>query len=369
MNDSPTIAFRVDASTLIGSGHVMRCLTLADALAESGACCYFVMRAQSGSLERMVKGRGHRVLMLPKPQETISEVSGNSASHASWLGTDWHSDASETVSALAGIEPDWLVVDHYALDQKWEALVSSYAARVMVIDDLADRHHDCDLLLDQNLGRLERDYDGLVPNRANRLIGPGYALLRLEFSDARDESLARREHAKVETVLVSMGGVDKENITGDVLTILESIAEVRACRVTVVLGASCPNIDAVSRQAEFSPLPVELHVNAGNMAELMAGADLAIGAAGGSAWERCCLGLPALLVVMADNQRDGAQALHETGAALCIGGIEDIQESLPAAIGSVFEPSVLREMSQRAAAICDGSGVDRIINALTGDGK
>lgn len=366
MNDSPEVAFRVDASTVIGSGHVMRCLTLADALAASGAHCRFIMRAHPGSLERVVRGRGHSVTMLSEPPLADSGVLVSGTPHASWLGVDWHSDAAETVLALSGNRLDWLVVDHYALDQKWEAVVSECAARVMVIDDLADRYHDCDLLLDQNLGRLEQDYDGLVPGGVTKLIGPRYALLRREFTDARDESLARRESAVVDSILVSMGGVDRENVTADVLRVLEGIVELEACRVTVVLGAACPHVESVSRQAELSPLSVEVHVNTGNMAELMSEADLAIGAAGGSAWERCCLGLPALLVVLADNQRAGAHALHNTGAALCIGGIEDIQEGLPVAIGSIFQPGVLRQMSRCAAATCDGSGIERVISALTG---
>ena len=359
------VAFRVDASTLIGSGHVMRCLTLADALAEAGNRCYFVMRQEPGNLEDAVRRRRHHVLMLSSAESGESASSSKSIPpHAAWLGVSWEADASDTLQALEGIELDWLVVDHYALDHRWEAQVVGCCRRLLAIDDLADRKHQCDLLLDQNLGREPHDYDGLLPGDTKKLIGSDYALLRPEFSRARALSVEERKAREPGNILVSMGGVDAANVTGVVLRVLDSIEVVSSCRITVVLGAACPHIDEVIEQADSMRLDTRVVVNANNMAELMSQADLAIGAAGGSAWERCCLGLPSLLVVMADNQRPGAEALKRAGASISLGWPDAIEETLPRAMREVLAAGRLLEMSQNAAAICDGLGVQRVADAL-----
>tara|TARA_R100000306_G_scaffold57640_1_gene55833 strand:- start:620 stop:1735 length:1116 start_codon:yes stop_codon:yes gene_type:complete len=365
MAESLAVGFRVDASTLIGSGHVMRCLTLADALAEAGARCCFIMRQQQGSLEKAVSGRGHQVLILSSGgKERSASHSENEPPHADWLVVGWEADASDTLQAMKGIELDWLVVDHYALERRWESQVGVRAKRLMAIDDLADRKHQCDLLLDQNLGREPHDYDGLVPGHAKRLIGSDYALLRPEFARARALSVEARQTREPGNILVSMGGVDAANVTCNVLRVLDTIEVVSAYRVTVVLGAACPHIDEVTEQAESMRLATRVVVNANNMAELMSQADLAIGAAGGSAWERCCLGLPSLLVVMADNQRPGAEALKHAGASLSLGWPGALEETLPRAMREVLAAGRLLEMSQNAAAICDGLGVQRVADAL-----
>ncbi len=365
MAESLAVAFRVDASTLIGSGHVMRCLTLADALAEAGARCFFVMRQKPGSQEGAVRSRGHQVWMLSSGgAEQSANDSENEPPHAGWLGVSWEADASDTLQALKGIELDWLVVDHYALDQRWETQVLACCKRLMAIDDLADRKHQSDLLLDQNLGREPHDYDGLLPGDTKKLIGSDYALLRPEFRRARAMSLEARQTRETGNILVSMGGVDAANVTCNVLRVLDTIEVVSAYRVTVVLGAACPHIDEVTEQAESMRLATRVVVNANNMAELMSQADLAIGAAGGSAWERCCLGLPSLLVVMADNQRPGAEALKRAGASICLGWPDAIEEALPRAMREVLAAGSLPQMSQNAAAICDGLGVQRVADAL-----
>ena len=361
-----TVAFRVDASRVIGSGHVMRCLTLADALVASGARCHFIMREQSGSLESLVLERGHGVSMLPANAPLSSSVVLPGPAHTGWLGPDWQADASDSIAALADLSPDWLVVDHYALEAQWEARLSGHAGRVMVIDDLADREHACDLLLDQNLGRADADYDGLVPIGAKRLTGPGYALLRGEFARAREQSLARRAHGRLETILVSLGGVDKDNVTLDVVETLGDMDGLDGCRLLVVLGAASPHRSTVAERLERLSLPAELYVNTDEMAELMARSDLAIGAAGGTAWERCCLGLPTLMVVMADNQRAGADALHKAGAAVNLGEPSGVRKRLEAAVKQVSNAATLCIMARRAAAICDGLGAARVVAAMRG---
>ncbi|MDK9557271.1 UDP-2,4-diacetamido-2,4,6-trideoxy-beta-L-altropyranose hydrolase [Marinobacter sp. M216] len=364
MVDNLRVVFRVDASLEIGSGHVMRCLTLAAALAEKGARCTFVMRELPGSLAVMVGGRGHEVRMLPEREAPNSE---SLPGHAGWLRTDWETDAADTIAEIRDARPDWLVVDHYALDARWEQALADSAESLLVIDDLADRPHVCDVLLDQNLGRSQSDYDGLLPTDAGQLIGPRYALLRPEFAQKRARSLARRRSGDVKTILVSMGGVDSENVTGDVLRALDSVEELASCHVTVVMGGGSPHAEEISGLVQRMHLRARVMVNVGDMASLMSDADLAIGAAGGTAWERCCLGLPSLLIVMAANQKPGTDALDRAGAALAIGDRRHISKTLAGAVGSLLDPVELRAMSDRAASLCDGEGVRRVVAQMLGE--
>lgn len=354
--------FRVDASLLIGSGHVMRCLTLATSLREQGAHCHFVSRAHAGHLIELVRRRGFDVSIL-EAQGKVEPAIGGPA-HADWLGCSWQVDAQQTRELVQSLEPDWLVVDHYALDQRWESVVLTGKVKLLVIDDLADRPHVCDLLVDQNLGRRAADYRKLVPSRCNVLAGPGYALLRSEFAILRSRSLARREDNRLGHVLVNMGGVDQPNATGEVLQVLRSCDLPASCRLSVVMGIQAPWIDEVRALASQMPWSTEVLVNVGDMAEYMAASDLAIGAAGSTAWERCCLGLPTLMVVLAANQEAGAAALQAEGAAVLLGSVAEISARLPTALQVVLQPGELARMSAVASAVVDGLGVQRVLQAL-----
>jgi UDP-2,4-diacetamido-2,4,6-trideoxy-beta-L-altropyranose hydrolase len=355
----------------IGAGHVMRCLTLADALTAQGAHCHFISRAHTGHLLELIRQRGFEFTALPAelsapPAANIQSV-GDSAKkpdHAPWLGCDWQTDAEQTRAILAKLQPDWLVADHYALDQRWETALRPHYQKLMVIDDLADRHHQCDLLLDQNLGRQPQDYANLVPAQCKVLTGPEYALLRPEFAALRAYSRQRRQQPALKQVLITMGGVDQPNATGQVLQALKGSALPQDCRISVVMGRQAPWLQQVRAQAKGMPWPTEVLVNISDMAQRMADSDLAIGAAGSTSWERCCLGLPTLLVVLADNQRLGAQALQEAQAALLIGDVNDIAMKLPLAINASASHHRLQEMSTATAAITDGRGVGKVLKAM-----
>lgn len=345
------IAFRTDASVDIGTGHVMRCLALADAWRQRGASCTFVCRPQRGHLMELIAGRGHRALSLG---QTVIGVPPH---------PDPLEDARATAQALAGQAPAWLVVDHYGLDRTWETAARNVGMRLMVIDDLADRSHDCDLLLDANLGRSSAHYDGLVPAHTQCLTGPAHALLRPEFAHRRDVSLARRAKTPATHLLIAMGGIDKDNATGRILASLEAGGLPESARLTVVMGSRAPWLAQVQQQAAHLPCPTRVRVDACDMADLMAASDLALGAAGGTAWERCCLGLPSLLLVLAPNQRPGAQALARAGAALVL----DSPEAASRQALALMQPHAaaqLRQMSRAAAAITDGRGVGRILAAM-----
>ncbi|RME63691.1 MAG: UDP-2,4-diacetamido-2,4,6-trideoxy-beta-L-altropyranose hydrolase, partial [Alphaproteobacteria bacterium] len=167
-------AFRVDASRAIGTGHVGRCLTLAAALRDAGGDALFLCRAHDGHLNAKIEEAGFPVLSLPKRNDTDDDLA-----HSHWLGATQADDAKASIAALAGHRIDWLVVDHYGLDARWESALRRHAHRILAIDDLADRSHDCDLLLDQNffLDAASR-YDGLLPDHCRPLLGPRYAVLR-----------------------------------------------------------------------------------------------------------------------------------------------------------------------------------------------
>lgn len=354
------IAFRADASTDIGTGHVMRCLTLARALSARGHDCRFVCRDLPGHLADRI-GTEYPVTLLPAPAPGLALP--DAPDHAAWAGVPAAQDAAETRAAVA--DTDVLVVDHYAFDARWQIAARPFGARLVAIDDLADRAHACDLLVDPNFGRFPRDYDALMPEGAERLMGTTYALLRPEFAAAREAALARRG-GPLREILVAMGGVDRDDATGTVLRALAGITRPPGLQVTVVMGAAAPHLGAVTTLATTLPFACQVLSGVSDMASLMTRADLAIGAAGGTAWERCALGLPTLMLVLADNQIDGTAALDRTGAGIALGRADDatMPDRLAAALGHLADPEGLAAMSARAAAICDGRGADRVVSAI-----
>lgn len=367
MNEFKTVAIRVDASLEIGTGHVMRCLTLADAMRVEGMICQFISRAHLGNLIELIRRRGYEVIALPaEPDQNqfANAVDESVPAHSQWLGCRWRRDAEQTLKALRYTAPDLLVVDHYAIDFRWEEVLRPRVGKMMVIDDLADRRHECDYLLDQNLGRTREDYISLVPTRCVVLIGPRYALLRPEFASIRAYSLARRQPPKLQHLLITMGGVDNQNATTRVLDALNECSLPPDCHITVVLGANSPWQEQVREGAAKMTLPTHVRVGVENMAQLMADSDLAIGAAGSTSWERCCLGLPSLIVVLAENQQEIAQALSCSGASISLSTpfSNDFQAELQRAMIEVRIGSErLSRLSVCAANITDGQGVTNAI--------
>lgn len=359
------VAFRVDASLDIGTGHVMRCLTLADALHRRGVHCTFICRDLQGNLAERIRQHGSDVHLLSGTEPSTSNDEPLPV-HAGWLGTGWQHDAVQTVAALGELKPDWLVMDHYALDARWEQQLRPHCGKIMVIDDLADRRHDCDVLLDQNLGRESSDYINHVTADCRLLIGTRFALLRREFADARPRALNRREHARLRRILVTMGGVDKDNATGKVLDALQQCELPDDVEIVVVSGNAAPYLDAVREQARKMPVKTTVRTAIDNMAEEMILADIAVGAAGSTSWERCCLGLPSLLAVLADNQQVIATALDKAGAAVQIGKADDISTKLPQAMQRVNDSSLLQQMSGNAQALVDGAGCERVLGIMLG---
>ena len=354
------VVFRVDASLEIGIGHVMRCLTLADALRENGAECLFVCRLHQGNLVEAIQSRGFNTEALPLGFCSI-ELSGDAAQeHQGWLGDSWKHDAIQTLACISDRRPDWIVVDHYAIGAQWEREISVGSRRVMVIDDLANRRHDCDLLLDQNLGRCEESYRNLLHDECQVLAGPQFALLRKEFSKIRESSLSRRQKPKLDRLLIAMGGVDKNNATGTILDAISKSSISHECQIIVVLGKHSPWIDQVRSIAMSMPWQVDIHVDTPDIAGLMAQSDFAIGGAGSTSWERCCLGLPAIQVVLASNQREIAVALQAARAAVTV-EYSELASNIVMVLDSIFtNPSLIKQMSSSAAVITSGHGALRV---------
>lgn len=353
--------FRVDASAEIGTGHVVRCMTLAGVLRNHGVECHFACQDIPGHMIEAIRAKGYTVHVLS------GEGGHGTSAYIEWLRRDQLQDAEQTSRIVADVGPDWIVVDSYALDATWHRVVRGSNNRLMVIDDLANRACQADMLLDQNLGHDQATYADLVPDDCHVLAGPEYALLRPEFAEARVDSLARRKAPRLEQVLISMGGADAVNATGEILAILKTSTASAMKRITVVMGAQAVWLDNVKALAASMPIETEVVIGVNNMAERMSCADLAIGAGGGTSWERCCLGLPSILVTVADNQREVAANLDKAGAAIHVGDVNGDQwkSSLVQAMNDLSKnPDNLKQMSANAAAVTDGMGAERVVCAL-----
>jgi UDP-2,4-diacetamido-2,4,6-trideoxy-beta-L-altropyranose hydrolase len=352
------VAFRVDASVQIGSGHVMRCLTLADGLAQRGADIRFVSRHMPEYLAQLIVAKGYDWAQLDNAEvaDKLDELA-----HASWLGCSQAEDALVSLQALSDTVWDWLVVDHYALDFRWESELRQAARHILVIDDIADRRHDCDMLLDQNYYRdMHARYAGKVPEHCRLLLGLRYVLLREEFRRLRASIVPRQ--GPVRRILIFFGGLDADNHTGSVMQSLFEMG-LTDIQVIVVIGAQHPKrpeIEATCLRHGF-----DCHVQTGRMAELMAAADLSIGAGGGAMWERCCLGLPTIAIATAENQRMQIADAAMAGLVYSPDSTHDFEKVIGTHLAALSENAGLRYwLSQTAMRQVDARGVSRVIAGM-----
>ncbi|MEH7459137.1 UDP-2,4-diacetamido-2,4,6-trideoxy-beta-L-altropyranose hydrolase [Bacillus sp. JJ1127] len=356
------IFIRVDASIEIGTGHVMRCLTLAEELNNQGHQIAFISRELDGHMCNFIKSQGHTVYMLPK----MKLVNNNcNIAHAHWLQTNWEIDAQQTINIInQNISPvDWLIVDHYALDKKWEEKLKEFTQYIMVIDDLADRLHMCDVLLDQNYyTNIDQRYKELIPRNCIKLLGPKYALLRSEFLKER-KNLRKRTNI-LKTILIFFGGSDPTHETSKVIKALEAM-DCKQLLIHVVIGQSNPQKDLIQNLCKKHP-NMAFHYNIDYMSRLMNEADLAICAGASTTWERYCLGLPALLISVAYNQIEICKAVGNLGIDFYIGKSEEIYEKdINHAIEVVKSENFdLEASSKKALEIVDGFGRIRVVSEI-----
>ena len=354
-----TIVFRVDASIAMGTGHVMRCRTLAFALKKYDEQIQFITRAHPGHLGDMLACDGFAVTLLPLP--ACFDNNGND--YANWLGVSQQEDAEQTIAALENQQCDWLIVDHYGLDRFWELRLQSRTHKLMVIDDLADRPHACNVLLDQNYAvASEARYLSWVNAHCQILVGPRYALLHPEYAKYRETMPPRTRNIK--RILVSMGGADNANITGKVLSALSAV-QLASLEVDVVIGPNFSYKSEVIEQANARP-NTHVYDRCPHLASLMAEADLAVGAGGATTWERLCMGLPSLVLSTAKNQEPGCDALASVGLIQYIGDANKVDAAsiTSALLDSLAEVGHLRAMETCYKALVDGRGTDRIVEQI-----
>ncbi|BBI31781.1 UDP-2,4-diacetamido-2,4,6-trideoxy-beta-L-altropyranose hydrolase [Cohnella abietis] len=344
------IYIRADASVEIGSGHIIRCLTLADRL-KPKADIAFICQELQGNLISYIRSRGYSVGVLPPTQGS------------------WQTDAEFTmayVSNHSSLTVDWLIVDHYGLDARFEAMLNRHVKRVMVIDDLADRPHQCDLLLDQNpYENGEKRYLGLVKSSTTLLLGPEYALLKPEFTGAKTH--VSRRSGEVRNVLVSFGGADHTGETVKTLQSLEQLQQIvedKLC-IKVLIGKINAQAERIHTMcARLNNTECYGHVE--DVASFMKEADLAIGSGGTTTWERCCLGLPAIVIITADNQMELSEYAARLGVITLLGRAEQVQ------IGHIRDKVLefmrntqqMTMMSEKGFQLVDGLGADRTVEEL-----
>ena len=340
----PRILFLADASPQIGGGHVMRSLSLAVALDTRGAAC------------AVIEHPGAQPVLAAFSPDRIERLAADGGSQ------------NELVAQSGVIADRWkadvVVVDHYGLNPVHETRLRSGGRRIAVIDDLARAGHDADLLIDPSFGRTAGDYEDAVRGGALVLAGPDYALLRPDYTSVRASSLARRASSPApRRVLVALGLTDVRGVTGRVMQMLRP--ELADLETDVVVGAGAPSLPWL-RHLQGSDPHFRVHVDTPLMANLMAAADIAVGAGGSSVWERACLGLPALNLILADNQRPLALALDEAGACLAIeAGRPGLGDELVAGFARLRVDTALRaRMSEASARLCDGLGAARVADAM-----
>jgi UDP-2,4-diacetamido-2,4,6-trideoxy-beta-L-altropyranose hydrolase len=332
----PRILFVVDAGPKVGGGHVMRSLTLAGALGAQGATCTF---------------------MGPPPVSALLQTFAPGAAHLAAASAE----PRDLAAAIGSEQFDAVVFDHYGLNDR-DHRAMGQGRPVLVIDDLADRPLGADLVLDSGPGRREEDYEGLIPAGARLLLGPNYAPVRPEFAALRETALAWRGEP-VQRFLVSLGLTDVGGITARVVERLR--LRVGEAGIDIVLGAASPSLAGFAKIARRDSR-LALHVDTPHMARLTAEADIAVGAAGTSTWERCVLGLPSVMIVLADNQRAAAASLADRGAALVIeAGTPDFDAQLDRGVMRLLtDVNLRRQLAERSALICDGLGASRVATAF-----
>ncbi|MGG4199225.1 UDP-2,4-diacetamido-2,4,6-trideoxy-beta-L-altropyranose hydrolase [Peribacillus frigoritolerans] len=316
------IIIRVDASIEIGTGHVMRCLTLAEKLRKQGNIVRFICREHNGHLCDFIELKGYNVLRLPAIQMNLKIP--NYTQYSKWLGVPLSVDATQTKKLLKKCLVDLLIVDHYAINEVWEGSLREISNKIMVIDDLADRKHDCDFLIDQNYYEdYSSRYHSLVPPHCKTFLGPSYVLLRDEFYDQWREKKIRS--GSVKRILIFFGGMDQTNETGKALATFLKMGR-NDIQVDVVVGRSNRHkteLASICNQYDY----LHFYCQVNNIAELMCQADLSIGAGGTTTWERCFLSLPSIVWSIAGNQVEICKTLARKKIIKYLGEKETLEQT------------------------------------------
>lgn len=340
------VVFRVDASEQMGGGHLLRCIALADALSQRGAEIHFICGLLPGHFSDLLEKSGLAVIQIKKGAgEPLNEL-------------------VETQAALESLGVvDWLVIDHYGLDEQWETKFRRLVRKIMVIDDKANRRHNCDILLDQNYipSPVER-YNDLVPASCQMLLGPRYAILQEGFSTARQN--LRLRDGQVRRLLICFGATDP---AGHTFSAIEALFPNAGAFEQIDVVTTPENSRATELQERCSELPnVYFHSPAKDFIGLMQAADLAVGAGGIMNWERACLGIPTIAFGIADNQEPILASLIHDGIVLGEASMPNPDSELMSSWLSVVacNPELLRGLSARSLLLVDGRGAQRVAEVL-----
>jgi UDP-2,4-diacetamido-2,4,6-trideoxy-beta-L-altropyranose hydrolase len=341
----------------------MRCLALAVALRVRGIEVAFICRRHEGHLCNLIESNGFSVDRLP-PGNAEVKYGETTSPYAGWLRASWRDDAAQTIAAIRAMDsrPEWLIIDHYSLDCRWEAELRNDVAKIMVIDDLADRAHDCDLLLDQNLmGSMQARYAGKVPTGCVLLLGPMYALLQPLYAQLHESTVPR--DGPIRRILVFFGGVDSANLTSlSIRAVLR--LDISDVEVDVIVGGGNGRVQEVGKLIEGHG-NFHLHRSLPSLAPLMIKADLAIGAGGTTNWERLCLGLPAVVITLSDNQRLITEELSQRNLVRWVGHRDQVDEAaLVAVLCELIKSGTDKDWSLRCMSAVDGNGANRVYSAM-----
>jgi UDP-2,4-diacetamido-2,4,6-trideoxy-beta-L-altropyranose hydrolase len=336
---------RADASSYIGYGHIMRCLTLAKELKKEGVNVNFLCREDEGNLIHSIENNNFNVFSLP------GDINAGK-------------DAELTAQIIADKtgNPDFLIVDHYCLDISWEEFIRPYTGRIMVIDDFINRRHDCDIILNQNFGIKAQMYDNLTPQNCRKLTGSSYILLRNQFREIRKR--IKPHSGKISKIFIFLGGADPTNETEKVIEAVKLIKNHEISYIVLVGDSNSHRKEIESICASMPDITFCRQIY--DVAGLMAETDFAIGAGGSNTWERCCLGLPSMMIIAAENQRILVENLAEEGIIVNAGWYEDVTASTIASMADeiIADKNKLKDMSRKAMEIVDGEGVSRVVREM-----
>lgn len=362
------IFFRVDVSPIIGTGHLSRCLNLAQELSDRGEKCTFIVRDIEDTFARKVISLGFELLILESSQSVIREfkLEEKINEYSYWLKVTQSTDANETIEKIKSHDADWMIIDHYALDVEWEQIVAPHVKQIMVIDDLANRKHLCEILLDHSLtNNLESRYDKLLIKDSVKLLGPNFALLHKDFYNLRSHSKSIKN--KLRRIFIYFGGFDNNGLTVQVLKDLENHFP-KMLDIDIVFNGSEEDLNYIQTLA-LENNKIKLHTNLNSLAPLMKEADIAIGAAGITTWERCAVGLPSIVFSVAENQEHIAQEMQKRNFIVYLGKVSEYKEtSLINAFSKFYKnPELLNAWSKRCSDFFTTNGVKFVADLLTLD--
>jgi UDP-2,4-diacetamido-2,4,6-trideoxy-beta-L-altropyranose hydrolase len=340
-----SVVIRVDASVWIGSGHVMRCLVLADSLNRFGYSVRFACLEQEGDMIGYIEQRCYKVIKLTPPD--MFQIPKYSSDYEAWLHKSPLEDASDFLKSIKNT--DLVITDHYGIGKSWHNIVKvELSCLIVAIDDLV-REHNADLIIDQTLGRVADEYK----TKGRVLSGTKYALINDSFAVARPQAEKRRFCLTKPKVMISMGGIDRPNAT---ISVLKSLVGSVQAEFTILLSKRAPHYQEVTDWCSQYD-DVHHHEFVEDMAAIMLEHDIAIGAPGSTSWERACLGLPSIIISLADNQREICKQLVHHGAVIEV-KLDDIAEQISGAFNMIS--TNWTEFSRRNLFLCDGKGTARV---------